>query len=105
MRKSTELDYLRNAVAKAESAVAKPKSYAAFYLDAARELHIYEARDLFKLKAVMDDKHPEYELVHAEGYPDGSTSRNLAAAAKQIRDIRLNVLRLAVVNTPVDFDF
>jgi hypothetical protein len=46
----------------------------------------------------MDEKHPGFELVHVEGYPDSSAARNLANAARQIREIRKNALALAVVN-------
>jgi hypothetical protein len=80
--------------------MAKPRSYAVFYIDAARELHIYEASDIHKLKAIMDAKHPDFELVHIEGYPDSITARNLSSAARQIREIRSSVFAVAEVNKP-----
>ncbi|NBW21625.1 MAG: hypothetical protein EBR82_78080 [Caulobacteraceae bacterium] len=100
MIKSKELAYVNNVLAKSATAMAKPRSYAVFYLDAARELHIYEASDIHKLKGVMDSKHPEFELVHIEGYPDSVTARNLSTAAKQIREIRANVFAAAEINRP-----
>lgn len=85
---------------KSQSSMAKPRSYAAFYLDKDRELVIYEAADIQKLKAVIDTKHPDYELIQIEAFPDSATPRNLANAARQIREIRQNALALAVVNVP-----
>lgn len=99
MTKSTELSYIQEVLSRNATAMAKHRSYAAFYLDEDKELHIYEASDVHKLKSVMDEKHPGFELVHVEGYPDSSTARNLAAAARQIREIRKNALAAAVVVT------
>jgi hypothetical protein len=86
---------------KSQTSMAKPRSYAAFYLDEDRELVIYEAADIHKLKSVIDTKHPGYELIQIEAYPDSATPRNLANAARQIREIRQNALALAVVNVPL----
>jgi len=97
MNKSTELSYIQEVLSRNATAMAKHRSYAAFYLDEDKELHIYEASDVHKLKLVMDEKHPGFELVHIEGYPDSSTARNLAAAARQIREIRKNALSISVV--------
>jgi molybdopterin-guanine dinucleotide biosynthesis protein len=102
MIKSKEHGYIANVLVKSATAMAKPRSYAVFYLDAAREVHIYEAADIHKLKAVMDAKHPEFELVHIEGYPDSSAARNLAAAARQIREIRANVLSISEMYRPAN---
>jgi hypothetical protein len=103
MIKSHELAYVNNVLAKSATAMAKPRSYAVFYLDAARELHIYEASDIHKLKGIMDSKHPDFELVHIEGYPDNATARNLATSARQIREIRANVFAAAQVNKPQSY--
>jgi len=98
MTKQSELSFINEVLSRNATAMAKHRSYAAFYLDEQKELHIYEASDVHKLKCVMDEKHPGFELVHVEGYPDSSAARNLANAARQIREIRKNALALAVVN-------
>jgi hypothetical protein len=102
MHKQDELEFIAALHKKARTSMAKPRSYAAFYLDEQRELVIYEAADIHKLKDVIDIKHPGYELIQVEAFPDSATPRNLANAARQIKEIRQNALALAVVNKPTD---
>lgn len=103
MTKVNEDTYITSILHKANANPVKPRSYAAFYVDADRELHIYEAADIHKLKKVMDEKHPEYELLHIEWYPESRIARDLAMKSRQVLELRKTLLKMAEVNKPYDY--